>query len=77
MRVLYNQGRIVALNKSGQWEPVNGVSHQEVSEAIQIGDVEHYVYESEAYQTDVTDFFVTITICLTTLLVAIYIFYIL
>ncbi len=74
MRILYDQGRIVAINKSGTWEPLNGVSHQEVNEAIKIGDFEDYVYESEAYQGDVADFVVTLTICFATLIVAIYIF---
>ena len=74
MRILYNDGRIVAINKSGKWEPVNGVSQYEVGQAIQYGEVENYVDEEEVSTADIVDFVLTIAICLTVLIVGIFLF---
>lgn len=74
MRILYNQGRIVAINRSGKWEPLNGVSQYEVGQAIQYGEVENYVDEEEVSTADIVDLILTIAICLTIIIVGIFLF---
>ena len=74
MRILYDQGRIVAINKSGKWEPLNGFSQYEVGQAIRNGEVEDYINEDEVTSADIVDFVLTVAICLTVLIVAIFIF---
>jgi hypothetical protein len=73
MRILYDQGRIVAINKSGKWEPLNGVSQYEVGQAIRNGEVEDYINEEEVTTADIVDFALTIAVCLTVLIVGMFI----
>jgi len=72
MRILYNQGRIVAINKSGKWEPLNGVSQYEVGQAIRNGEIEDYHDEEKVSTADIVDFAMTLAVCLTILIVGIY-----
>lgn len=74
MRILHHEGRIVAINKSGKWEPLNGVSRYEVAKAIQYGEVEDYITDTKPTQQDMIDFAIVMAGCVTILFMGMFLF---
>ena len=70
MRILSNEGRIVAINHSGKWEALEGVSKEELGDAFHNGITETLVDERDVSKYDSIDFFMTVGICLTVLILA-------
>jgi hypothetical protein len=70
MRILSNAGRIVAINHSGKWEALEGVSKEELGDAFHNGTTETVLGEREISKYDIIDFSMTVGICLTVLILA-------
>lgn len=71
MRILFNEGRIVAINHSGKWEALDGVTKEELGTAFHNGTTETLVDERDVSKYDAIDFFMTVGICFTILILSI------
>lgn len=74
MKILSNEGRVVAINKSGKWEPINGCSEYDISKAIHDGYIEDYEVQEELQSEDIVDFALTLAVCITALFVGMALF---
>lgn len=74
MRVLYHNGRVVAINKDGKWETMEGVTSGELGSAIHAGDIEYFTSSHEVTNSDMVDFILTMAVCLTLLFGGIFLF---
>lgn len=64
IRLLHLDGRMVAINKSGFWHRLEGVTQTEFGTALQEGDVEIIPAHENPVDTSTVDFAVTFSVCL-------------
>lgn len=64
IRLLHSDGRLVAVNKNGIWQRLEGVGSHEFGQALQTGHVEELVQQDELTRGEVVDFAVTLGSCL-------------
>ena len=68
IRLLHSDGRLVAVNKNGHWQRLDGVGMHEFGQALQTGDIEEITPEPEVTNRELVDFAVTIGACLVALM---------
>lgn len=74
IRLLHSDGRLVAVNKNGHWQRLDGVGMHEFGQALQTGDIEEIAPEPEVTNRELVDFAVTIGCSLVVLVCAMYFF---
>lgn len=74
IRLLHSDGRLIAVNKNGVWQRLEGVGSQEFGHALQNGDVEELIQEPDVTNRELVDFAVTIGTCIVLLFCGMFLF---